>query len=35
MIPNDKGWDDMNFFVVKIICDDGSLFPNKENHIPF
>ena len=27
-IPNGKGWDEMNFFAIHVICDDGS-FPQQ------
>ena len=34
-IPKDPGRDDMNFYVVHIICDDCSILPSKENQILF
>ena len=34
-IPKDTGRDDMNSSAVHVICDDRSILPSKENHIPF
>ena len=34
-ISKDPGRDNMNFYVVHVICDDCSILPSKENQIPF
>jgi hypothetical protein len=34
-ILTDPSKDDMNFYVVHVICDDCSILPSKENQISF